>query len=89
MERDVQSPASAPGREQYRKRTEKRKERPSRGSNSSSSSPPQKQANGDDSSDLNDNLLPPGSSGGTLSNPGIFSHLDNSFITLRSRAGGK
>ena len=89
MEREVRSPASAPGREQYMKRTEKRKERPSRDSNSSSSSPPQKQANGDRSSDLNNDLHPPGSSDATQSNNDTFSHLNNSSITVRSKAGGK
>ena len=48
LSREDRSPASAPGRERYRKNqgTEKRKERPSSGSSSSSSeSPPSKQSN--------------------------------------------
>ena len=84
MSREIRSPNSAPGRDRYKQRTEKRKTRPSSGS-SSSSSPPAKQANSLDKSielTLNSGLLarpdlgktvesghPPGSPGQGLNNP--------------------
>ena len=100
LSREERSPASAPGRERYR-RTEKRKERPSSsGSSSSPSSPPQKQLNTKSAGpgEVESGLLsrpdisrvveinhPPGSPGHGIRNPALFNHLSAQFVSSRKK----
>ena len=101
MSRETRSPTSAPGRDQYKQRTEKQKNRPSSDS-SSSSSPPSKQANNhlDKSIELTheSGLLakpdisrtvefvhPPGSPGQGLRNPSLFNHLNSAHVSSRKK----
>ena len=97
---EERSPRAAPGRERYKEsdKREKRKERPSRGS-SSTSSPPQKQANCNseereevtgllarpDISRIEESSHPPGSPGQGISNPDMFNHLSDAFVSSRRK----
>ena len=99
LSREERSPVSAPGRDQYRNRIEKRKERPSNGS-SSSGSPPPKHLNTQNrtANESVSGLLarpdiqkvvesghPPGSPGEGINNPNLFSHLDSALVSSRKK----
>ena len=98
LSREERSPVSAPGREQYRKahRVEKRKDRPSKDSSSSESPPPKQlysSSKGPESgllarpdiSKVVESGHPPGSPGGGIYNPSMFSHLDSALVSSRKK----
>ena len=100
LSKEDRSPTLAPGRERYRTRTEKRKERPSSGS-SSSGSPPSKQGSIEteeveswaesgllakpDLSKIVESAHPPGSPGYGITNPKLFNHLNSELISSRRK----